>query len=46
MKNFSGSGKLTLREWWPNLLYLGLTCTKKERKLERVLENIIILPKF
>jgi len=24
MKNFSGSGKLTLREWWPNLLYLKM----------------------
>ena len=24
MKNFSGSGKLTLREWWPNLLYLKI----------------------
>jgi len=35
MKNFSGSGKLTLREWWPNLFCLGLTCTKKERKKVR-----------
>ena len=24
MKNLSGSGKLTLREWWPNLLYLKI----------------------
>jgi len=30
MKKFSGSGKLTLRKWWPNLLYLDLTCIKKE----------------
>ena len=45
MKKLSGSGKLTLREWWSNLLYFGLTCVK-ERKLERVLEDIIILPKF
>jgi len=30
MKKLSGSGKLTLREWWSNLLYLGLTCVKKE----------------
>ncbi len=24
MKNFLGSGKLTLREWWPNLLHLKM----------------------
>ena len=30
MKKLSGPGKPALREWWSNLLYLGLTCTKKE----------------